>query len=84
MKEKLYKFAAAYVAPQTWTSDFCLRVNAQGIITESGAMLDAKGADTETVANGLLIPGFISTHSHAFQFAMAGQTEFAGPQGPSE
>ncbi|MFP5515744.1 MAG: formimidoylglutamate deiminase [Alphaproteobacteria bacterium] len=61
-----------------WASGVLLGFDAQGLITGLEAGLDAPPVGVERAA-GPLIPGMPNLHSHAFQRAMAGLTERAGP-----
>ncbi len=61
-----------------WASGVLLRFDAQGMIAGLEAGLDAPPAGTERAA-GPVVPGMPNLHSHAFQRAMAGLTERAGP-----
>ena len=52
----------------------------------AGDIVDAGGApaaDAPSASAGLVIPGLPNLHSHAFQRAMAGLAERAGPEGDS-
>ena len=42
---------------------------------------DDPGARADTVAAGVLLPGLVNAHSHAFQRALAGRTERRSPAG---
>lgn len=61
-----------------WAAGVLLRFDAQGLIAGLEAGLDAPRAGVERAA-GPVIPGMPNLHSHAFQRAMAGLTERAGP-----
>jgi formimidoylglutamate deiminase len=64
-----------------WENDVRVSVGADGRIeridhpAESGAAADAQRSGAERVA-GCVVPGIANAHSHAFQRAMAGDTEF--------
>jgi formimidoylglutamate deiminase len=61
--------------PEGWTSDALVRVSDVGLITDIRLNgLDA-GAGTERI-RGVVVPGMPNAHSHAFQRAMAGATEY--------
>lgn len=61
-----------------WASGVLLRFDAQGLIAAIETGLDKPPAGVERAA-GPVIPGMPNLHSHAFQRAMAGLTEQAGP-----
>ncbi|PWC55473.1 N-formimino-L-glutamate deiminase [Azospirillum sp. TSH7] len=61
-----------------WASGVLLRFDAQGLIAAIETGLDKPPAGMERAA-GPVIPGMPNLHSHAFQRAMAGLTERAGP-----
>lgn len=61
-----------------WASGVLLRFDAQGLIAAIETGLDTPPAGVERAA-GPVIPGMPNLHSHAFQRAMAGLTERAGP-----
>jgi formimidoylglutamate deiminase len=56
-----------------WRHDTAVTVSEQGLITAIGAA--PPGADIEPIP-GAIVPGMPNAHSHAFQRAMAGDTEF--------
>ncbi len=65
--------------PEGWASDVLVEVDAAGLI--AAVTPDAAaGADT-TRLDGPVFPGIANLHSHAFQRAMAGLAEVAGPVG---
>lgn len=64
--------------PDGWHADVVLVVDAKGDLVEVGAGT-ADGADTRI--GGWVVPGMPDVHSHAFQRAMAGIAEHAGPHG---
>lgn len=66
-------FAKRALLPQGWTQDVLLSWDAQGVLTQVTASVEAT-ANSEQV--NLLIPGMPNLHSHAFQRAMAGLTEY--------
>ncbi|WP_338845096.1 formimidoylglutamate deiminase [Massilia sp. W12] len=68
-------FAKYALLPQGWRKDVLLRWDAQGALTEvsPGVAPQAGQAQVRHV-----LPGMVNLHSHAFQRAMAGMTEFAG------
>ncbi len=63
--------------PQGWARDTLVTVSDQGFITEIEA---AAGGHTAASAaqriEGIVVPGMPNAHSHAFQRAMAGNTEY--------
>jgi formimidoylglutamate deiminase len=69
-------FAAHALLPTGWASDVLLRWDEGGSLlqVESGATPDA-GTPR---AGGVLLPGLPNLHSHAFQRAFAGLTEYRG------
>ena len=73
-----YKADAALIDGRV-TRDVAFSVSPEGDIAEAGG---APAADAEQIA-GLVIPGLPNVHSHAFQRAMAGLAERAGPEGDS-
>lgn len=69
--------------PDGWHKDVLVTVDAAGMIgavTPKAAVADAAGA---TVLDGPVLPGLANLHSHAFQRAMAGLAERAGPANDS-
>jgi formimidoylglutamate deiminase len=61
-----------------FATDVLFEVDAGGWIT---AVMDADGSGKATPLRGVAVPGMPNLHSHAFQRAMAGLTERAGPAG---
>jgi formimidoylglutamate deiminase len=73
MKPQQSLFAAHALLPEGWASSVCLEWNAAGVLTS----VTANCAPGETPqAAGPVVPGLTNLHSHAFQRAMAGLTEF--------
>ncbi len=70
---KHWKFASVYIN-QAWYDDVVISVDEKGIIQAIHFSDDHFNEETQTLDQWLM-PGFINAHSHAFQFAMAGQTE---------
>ncbi len=66
---------ASVLLPEGWTEDALVRVSDAGLITEVHAGGRAPGADTERL-RGVVVPGMTNAHSHAFQRAMAGASEY--------
>jgi formimidoylglutamate deiminase len=73
-----YHFHSAFLA-QGWARDVTISVSAEGSITEiaagSPAGSAAKLPGLQRV-DGIAVPGMPNAHSHAFQRAMAGNTEY--------
>ncbi len=70
-------FAADALLPAGWRRDVLLRWDEQGRLTQVQAGAPAPRAGT-AIATGPLIPGMPNLHSHAFQRALAGLTEYRG------
>jgi len=68
--------AETAMLPEGWATDVVIDVDARGAIT--AVTRDAPATGCERLA-GAVIPGIPNLHSHAFQRAMAGLTEIAGP-----
>ena len=71
--------APAALLPSGWADDVLIEVGDDGLITR---VLPNQAWEAERL-NGPIIPGMANLHSHAFQRAMAGLTQKAGPQGDS-
>jgi formimidoylglutamate deiminase len=71
-----YRLKSAYLA-EGWSRDVLVSVAADGIITaiRPAAQTPGAGRGAEPV-DGIVVPGMPNGHSHAFQRAMAGSTEF--------
>jgi formimidoylglutamate deiminase len=69
-------FAAHALLPTGWARDVGLSWNAQGVLTE--VKTDAACPAGTLQAAGPLLPGMPNLHSHAFQRAMGGLTEYRG------
>ena len=72
-----YHLQSAFL-PQGWVRDVTVSVTEDGFIAAIGAAAEAAAqppAAAERIA-GLVIPGMANAHSHAFQRAMAGNTEY--------
>ncbi len=65
--------ADTLLAPQGWLRDVAVTVSGDGLITALTAGA-SPGADAQRLS-GAVIPGMPNAHSHAFQRAMAGDTE---------
>ncbi|MBI1243920.1 MAG: formimidoylglutamate deiminase [Alphaproteobacteria bacterium] len=73
-------FAPLALLPAGWTRDVRFDVGPRGDIVSVTAGAD--GADAARL-DGPVLPGLANLHSHAFQRALAGLGERAGPQGDS-
>src|SRR5437879_2729341 len=73
-------FAPAAWLPDGWARDVRIAVGRDGLITTVTPYGDADGAAR---LGGPVVPGMVDAHSHAFQRAMAGLAERAGPAGDS-
>jgi formimidoylglutamate deiminase len=71
-----YRLQSAYLAGG-WCRDVVLSVAAEGFISaiRPATQLQDGGRSAEAV-EGIVVPGMPNGHSHAFQRAMAGDTEF--------
>ena len=67
-----YRFEAALL-PQGWTRGACITVSDDGMIVSAGGPPDSPAADR---IDGFAVPGMPNAHSHAFQRAMIGDSEF--------
>jgi formimidoylglutamate deiminase len=75
---KRYLASLAWL-PGGWARDVAFAVDARGFFTDvrpGVAVSDVAGA---THIDGVVLPGMINAHSHAFQRAMIGLTHRAGP-----
>ena len=70
-----YHFQSAFVA-QGWARDVDVQVSDEGIITAMTAATAAATSGAERI-DGIVVPGMANAHSHAFQRAMAGNTEYS-------
>jgi formimidoylglutamate deiminase len=73
-------FAEQALLPSGWAAHVRFEVDAAGDLT---AVMPAASADGATRLHGVAVPGMPDLHSHAFQRAMAGLGERAGPRGDS-
>ena len=62
--------------PEGWRASVRIEADANGWITAVDADTDDGGA---TRLPGVVVPGVPNLHSHAFQYALAGHAESAGP-----
>ena len=67
-------FAARALLPGGWQQNVMLEWDASGCLTRAAA--GSVAADGAPVAAGVVLPGMPNLHSHAFQRAMAGLTEY--------
>ena len=72
MKAQDYFIAKAFL-PTGWARDVRLRVTGQGLIANLRAGAIAEPGDRRL---GTVLPGITNAHSHAFQRAMAGMSEY--------
>lgn len=70
-------FAEQALMPDGWRDNVLIEIDGESI----GAVTVGAPREGATVVAGPLIPGMQNLHSHAFQRAMAGLTERAGPSG---
>jgi formimidoylglutamate deiminase len=68
-------FAEHALLPGGWCRDVLLEWNEQGVLTDIATNARDVPADIER-ASGPIVPGMPNLHSHAFQRAMAGLTEY--------
>jgi formimidoylglutamate deiminase len=73
MTTKVWKFEA-FLKNKKWISPGFISVNKEGKIIDVRSTLPSERVIYENVS-GYFIPGFRNTHSHAFQYAMAGLSE---------
>ena len=79
-----YHLQSAFLSDR-WAHDVVVSVSDEGLITAMDAVPTAQGAEpagrpptpsgTEHI-DGIVVPGMPNAHSHAFQRAMAGNTEY--------
>jgi formimidoylglutamate deiminase len=75
--ERARYFAGSALLPEGFARDVVIEVDGDGYLAAVGA-----GAPEGAVAlSGVAVPGLPNLHSHAFQRAMAGLAERAGPEG---
>ncbi|KTC67788.1 8-oxoguanine deaminase [Legionella birminghamensis] len=70
---RLIKFESLYNGSE-WIDDLYVYLDEQGNILKLSPIAD-ESMQAEEI-KGWAIPGFVNAHSHAFQYAMAGATEF--------
>ncbi|WBU60825.1 formimidoylglutamate deiminase [Paracoccus albus] len=73
-------FTRQALLPGGWESDVTIHVDSSGNISAIETDSSPDGAE---LAAGPLVPTMTNLHSHAFQRAMAGLAEVAGPSGDS-
>jgi formimidoylglutamate deiminase len=77
--ESTYRLESAYLAAG-WSRDVVVSVAADGFITAirpaAQRPVGDPGVEAAEPVAGIVIPGMPNAHSHAFQRAMAGNTEF--------
>ena len=76
---KSYWFKNALLQ-QGWARDVRIGVDATGLIAKIESGTDAEGSET---VSGIAIPGMVNVHSHAFQRAFAGLSEYRTSEGDS-
>ena len=72
--------ALAYL-PTGWSRDVTMTIDVNGVFSDvsiGGDATDAQRGAAEP-AGGIVLPGMVNAHSHAFQRAMLGLTHAAGP-----
>jgi formimidoylglutamate deiminase len=69
-----YRLKAAYLATG-WSHDVLVSVSDEGLITHIGADQSDLSGKVEKI-DDIVVPGMPNAHSHAFQRAMAGDTEY--------
>ena len=70
-----YHMTSAFLS-QGWARDAIVTVSDEGLITALEAAGPAGRRDSTELIDGIVIPGMANAHSHAFQRAMAGNTEY--------
>ncbi len=75
----MHRYFAPYaLLPEGWARNVRFDVDPAGNLVNVATDRSADGAVTLT---GVVVPGMIDVHSHAFQRALAGLAERAGPEG---
>ena len=72
--------APSAMLPSGWADHVLIVVGDDGVIASVAANMTDVAAER---LNGPVVPGMPNLHSHAFQRAMAGLTQRAGPEGDS-
>jgi formimidoylglutamate deiminase len=70
-----YRLKAVYLA-DGWDHDTLVSVSDRGVITDMQRSGAGNLADEVELVSGIVVPGMPNAHSHAFQRAMAGDTEY--------
>ena len=70
-----YHMTSAFLS-QGWARDAVVTVSDDGLITALEAADPAGRRNGAELIDGIVIPGMANAHSHAFQRAMAGNTEY--------
>jgi len=70
--------AKSALLPTGWSAELVIEIDASGRIAALGERAAADGAER---IDGLVLPGMPNLHCHAFQRALAGLAERAGPEG---
>lgn len=78
--QKTIKFQSIY-SEGNWIEDAFVTYNQSGVITAIEKKFEGKHF---TEIDGFFIPGIQNSHSHAFQFAIRGITEFSDPKYPND
>lgn len=76
-------FAKQVLTETGWASDVLIKVDCNGVILELKPDAEIEANFSGTRLQGALIPGLPNSHSHAFQWAMAGLGEKSGKGGDS-
>ena len=77
-----YHMTSAFLS-QGWARDAVVTVSDDGLITALEAADPSGRRDEAELIDGIVIPGMANAHSHAFQRAMAGNTEYRLSAGDS-
>src|ERR1700728_2415065 len=70
-----YRLKDAYLA-DGWDRDTLVTVSDQGLITHIERSGGGRAGEEAQLIAGIVVPGMPNAHSHAFQRAMAGNTEY--------
>ncbi len=70
-----YHLQSAFLSDR-WAHDVMVSVSAEGLITAIDAAPTHQGIESAERIDGIVVPGMPNAHSHAFQRAMAGNTEY--------
>ncbi|MEO8132424.1 MAG: formimidoylglutamate deiminase [Betaproteobacteria bacterium] len=69
-------FAPLVFLPEGWARDVAMTIDDRGCFS---AVEPNSNADGARRLDGVVLPGMVNAHSHAFQRAMVGLTQIAGP-----